>query len=103
LLVLDALPSPEFGRAIACARDGDCPQLAERGYACRSGLCESTDATALTMLDVLALCLAATPRLSACRDALTDPVTQAAVSSANSVCNSKDLTCGSVPASCRQL
>ncbi len=102
LLVLDAFPLAEFGRAVACGGDGDCPQFAKHRYACRSGLCESTDVTTLSEFDVLALCLAATPRLPACHDALVDPTTTKARSLTNSTCNGQDLTCASVPATCRQ-
>jgi hypothetical protein len=102
VLVIDAFPYPEFGRAVVCGQDGDCPQFAERAYGCRERLCESKDSPPLDEGTVLALCLATVARPSSCSAAMNDPATQAGIAAANTVCGQGG-TCTMVPPSCRQL
>jgi hypothetical protein len=92
-------------RPLACTTNSDCPVFqTDRGaYTCKAGICQNLTSPVYAD-DVVALCLAASPRAGGCSDlfesVLTDPAVMEATSSATAACAGQ--TC-SVPPQCQQL
>lgn len=86
---------PATCRPIVCDSDLDCPQWEARGYGCDGGFC-STSALGLDHLDVVATCLATTPREPSC--ALTDAAT-ARIAIAEAACAEGAIGC-TIPEAC---